>query len=225
MQAIKHWPLQEQPRYKLLNHGAQSLSDAELLAIFLRTGIKGKTAIDLSRDILQRFGGIRPLLDNSWKEIQAVKGLGAVKYAQLKACPELSRRYFQETLQRQCITQHPHTLQRYLTEQLRAHGQEVFACLFLDSQHRLIAFKKLFYGTLHTTYVHPREILKQSLNYNAAALILAHNHPSGDPKPSKADIEVTQRIKRALELLDIPILDHLIVGDNEVFSFYDGGLL
>ncbi|WP_045856084.1 RadC family protein [Teredinibacter purpureus] len=223
--AITDWPAAERPREKLLSKGANALSDAELLAIFLRTGVTGKTAVDLARELLSHFGGLRPLLDASQKEFCRALGLGTAKFAQLQAVLEMSRRHISEQLQRDIQFSSSRAVKDYLQLQLREKTSEVFAALFLDSQHRLIAFEELFQGTIDGAAVYPREVVKRALSHNAAAVIFAHNHPSGIAEPSNADHNITRRLKDALSLLDIRTLDHLVVGDADVVSFADNGWL
>lgn len=220
---ITDWPISERPREKLINLGAAALSDAELLAIFLRTGIKGKTAVDLARDIISHFGGLRNLLVADKKAFCQFSGLGEAKFAQLQAVLELSRRHLKETLQRGESLQNPQITQDYLSSQLRDLPYEVFACLFLDNQHRVIEFEILFQGTINGASVHPREVVRKTLKHNAAALILAHNHPSGIAEPSSADRHITKRLTEALELIDVRVLDHIIVGDGECVAFSERG--
>ncbi|MFP4683097.1 MAG: RadC family protein [Ectothiorhodospira sp.] len=221
---ITDWPAQERPREKLLARGPQALSDAELLAIFLRTGVAGRTAVDLARDLLSRFGGLRPLLQADLKAFCDARGLGTAKYAQLQAVLEMGRRHLSEQLQRgDAITSPDHT-RHYLAARLRDHPFEVFACLFLDNRHRVLAFEELFRGTIDGASVHPREVVRRALHHNAAALIVAHNHPSGVAEPSASDEAITRRLKEALALVDIRVLDHIIVGDTLV-SLAERGVL
>ena len=223
--SIREWPDAERPREKLLARGAAALSDAELLAIFLRTGVKGRSAVDLARDLLREYGNLRRLFDADQKTFCATLGLGAAKYAQLQAVLEMARRYLEENLQRSDAISSVADTRRYLTAQLRHEPHEVFACLFLDNRHRVLAFEPLFYGTIDGASVHPRQVVRRALYHNAAALILAHNHPSGVAEPSQADRQVTQRLQAALELIDVRVLDHMIVGDDEVTSFAERGWL
>ncbi len=223
--AITDWPADERPREKLLLKGANALSDAELLAIFLRTGIPGKTAVDLARELLDEFGGLRPLLTASQHQFCKGKGLGNAKYAQLQAVLEMARRHLDEQLQKGAALTCPSDTQRYLASKLRDHHQEVFACLFLDSHHRIIRFEKLFFGTIDGASVYPREVVKRTLHHNAAAVIFAHNHPSGIAEPSRADRHITHQLKHALELIDVRILDHIIIGDGEHSSLAELGML
>ena len=223
--AIKDWPLGERPREKLIHCGAAALSDAELLAIFLRTGIKGKTAVDLARASLSSFGGLRPLLESARREFCQAKGLGDAKYAQLQAVLEMARRHLFEVVKKGDALDNPVVTRDYLTARLRPYQQEVFVCLFLDSQHRVLACEDLFFGTIDGASVHPREVVKRVLQHNAAAVIFAHNHPSGLAEPSQADKRITERLKSALLLVNVRVLDHMIVGDCEVLSLAEAGLL
>jgi DNA repair protein RadC len=222
---IKDWPLSERPRERLLAQGANSLSDAELLAIFLRTGVNGKTAVDLARDLLQRFGGLRPLLAAGRDDFCAAPGLGNAKFAQLQAVLEMGRRHLFEIVERGEALGSPQQTVRYLQARLRDYPYEVFAVLFLDNRHRVIAFEELFRGTIDGASVHPREVVRRALALNAAAVILSHNHPSGVAEPSQADRRITERLRDALQLVDVRVLDHLIIGDGESCSFAERGLL
>lgn len=221
--SITDWPKAERPREKLLQKGPQALSDAELLAIFLRTGVKGKTAVDLSRDLLQSFGGLRNLLAANIGDFCSAPGLGESKYALLQAVLEMGRRHLAETLERGEVFNNPLLVKNYLLAQLRDYRHEVFACLFLDNRHRVIRFEEMFRGTIDGASVHPREVVAQALQHNAAAVILAHNHPSGVSEPSQADLSLTRRLKDALALVDIRVLDHFVIGDGIVHSFAEHG--
>lgn len=212
--AITDWPEDERPRERLLKQGAGVLSDAELLAIFLRTGVAGRSAVDLSRDLLAHFGGVRGLLGASRRDFTAAKGMGDAKFAQLQAVLELARRHFAQTLAEGAVIDSPQATRQFLLAQLRDATQEVFAVLFLDQRHRVLAFERLFYGTINQAAVHPREVVKAVLRHNAAAVILAHNHPSGVAEPSTADREITLRLRDALNLIDVRVLDHMIIGDH-----------
>ncbi len=223
--AITDWPADERPREKLLQRGPAALSDAELLAIFLRTGIVGKTAVDLARELLDEHGSLRTLLEADQKQFCQSKGLGTAKYAQLQATLEMSRRHLDERMRRGDALANPQDTRRFLSAKLRDYQHEVFACLFLDNHHRVIRFEELFVGTIDGASVHPREVVKRALHHNAAAVILAHNHPSGIAEPSQADQHITQRLRDALNLIDIRILDHFVVGDGELTSFAERGLL
>ncbi len=221
---ITDWPEDERPRERLLQQGAHALSDAELLAIFLRTGVKGKTALDLARELLDYFHDLRGLLSASQAEFCQAKGLGEAKYTQLQATLELSRRYLSEHLQRGEPLCDIDITRQYLSQQLRHHTQEVFACLFLDRHHHVLSFDELFYGSIDSASVYPREVVKRALQHNAAAVIFAHNHPSGIAEPSQADIGITQRLQKALALVEVQVLDHFIIGDAAT-SFSERGLL
>ena len=221
--SIQQWPTLERPREKLLRQGRAALSDAELLAIFLRTGIPGKTAVDIARDLLQHFGSLRGLLQASFAEFSNFKGLGEVKYVQFQALLELSQRYLQEKIEKNMtLSRHEDTV-NFLTLKLRDLKQEMLVCLFLDTQHQLIAYEELFKGTLNKTAIYPREIVQRALHHHAAAVIIAHNHPSGLCEPSDDDILMTHQIKKALALLEIPLYDHLIIGEDKAFSFAERG--
>ncbi len=222
---ISDWPLEERPREKLLARGPRAMSDAELLAIFLRTGVKGKTAVDLARELLSSFGGLRPLLEAEHPEFCRTAGLGTAKYVQLQAGLEMARRYLAERLVRGDALTNPQDTRDFLMARLRGYPHEVFACLFLDSRHRMVSFEELFFGTIDGASVHPREIVKRALSHNAAAVILAHNHPSGVAEPSRADEMLTRRLKDALALIDVRTLDHIVIGDGEAVSFAERGLL
>lgn len=223
--AITDWPIAERPREKLLARGPQALSDAELLAIFLRTGVAGKTAVDVARDLLTHFGGLRPLLTADADALRETSGLGPAKYAQLAAALEMGRRYLGAMLTRGAVLESTADTKSYLQSRLRDLPHEVFCCLFLDNRHRVLAFEELFRGTLNGTAVYPREVVKRALAHNAAAVILVHNHPSGVSEPSRADETLTARLKEALTLVDVRLLDHLVVGDGEMVSFSERGML
>jgi len=222
---IKDWPLGERPREKLLTQGAESLSDGELLAIFLRTGVSGKSAVDLARTLISEFGGLRFILQASEEQFCAHLGLGPAKYAQLQAVLEMSQRHLKESMHKELVFTEPKTVKSYLTTRLRHLPHEVFCCLFLDSQHRLIIFEELFQGTIDGASVYPREVVKKSLGHNAAAVIFAHNHPSGVSEPSQSDERITHRLIKALELVDVRVLDHFIIGEGDVVSMAERGLL
>lgn len=222
--AISDWPAQERPREKLLQKGADVLSDAELLAIFLRTGTRDYTAVDLARLLLDDFGGLKPLLETGETEFCERHGLGPAKYAQLQAVLEMAKRHLLENIQRGDALSSPSETRRYLSAELQACPHEVFACLFLDNRNRVIAFEKLFFGTIDGASVYPREVVRKALKHNAAAVIFAHNHPSGVAEPSRADEQITKRLTSALDLVDIRVLDHMVIGD-EVVSFAERGLL
>jgi DNA repair protein RadC len=223
MTSIRDWPEDDRPREKLLAQGPQSLSDAELLAIFLRTGVTGKTAVDLARDLLSRFDGLRALLKASSEEFCEAKGLGFAKYAQLQAVLEMARRHLQTEIQGREPLKDPQATRRYLQAQMRDLPHEVFAALFLDNQHRVIAFAPLASGTIDGAAVYPREVVKAALKHAAAAVIFAHNHPSGIAEPSAADRALTDRLKAALAVVDIRVLDHFVVGEGTPVSFAERG--
>ena len=223
--AITDWPAGERPREKLLQRGAASLSDAELLAIFLRTGVVGKSAVDLARELLNRFGDLTQLLAASQADFCTTKGMGQAKYVQLQAAFEMSRRALQEEMQRGDALNSPQAVRDYLQLLLSSRPQEVFMVLFLDTQHRVIASEELFHGTLNQTSVYPREVVKRALAHNAAAVILAHNHPSGVTEPSQSDQLLTDALKQALALVDVRVLDHFVVAGGQTLSFAEKGLL
>ena len=222
--AITDWAIEDRPREKLLNKGAEALTDAELLAIFLRTGIKGKTAVDLARDLIADNGGLSPLLAANEEQFCQSKGLGQAKYVQMQAVVEMSRRYLEEKIQRGDALENAADVRNYLKSRLQHYPFEVFSCLFLDNKHRVIKYEELFRGTIDGASVHPREVVRRVLHHNAAAIILAHNHPSGIAEPSQSDIQITNRLKQALEMIDVRVLDHFIIGD-EMVSFAERGLL
>jgi DNA repair protein RadC len=222
---ITDWPVQERPREKLLMQGACRLSDAELLAIFLRTGLPGVSAVDLARQLLTTFGDLRTLLSCDQKSFCRAKGLGVAKYVQLQATLEMARRYYSQQLERTNVFSSVEETALFLTSHLRDEEREVFALLLMDSQHQLIEYKPLFYGSIDSAAVYPRDIVKLVLDKQAAAVILTHNHPSGVAEPSQADKQITQRVKSALALIDVAVLDHLVVGDGQIVSFAQRGLL
>lgn len=221
---ISDWPSTERPREKLLAQGSESLSDAELLAIFLRTGVPGKSAVDLARDLLSHFGGLRPLLQAEEKNFCSAKGLGIAKFVQLRAVVEMSRRHLAEVVKRGDAITSPQATRNYLSLRLRDYPYEVFACIFLDNRHRVLAYEELFRGTIDGASVHPREVLRRVFYHNAAAVIFAHNHPSGVGEPSRADETITRRLQETLGLVDVRVLDHIIVADD-IVSFAERGLL
>lgn len=223
--AITDWPADERPRERLLKQGASSLSDAELLAIFLRTGIVGKSAVDLARDLIVRFDGLTGLFAASEQEFCAVRGMGAAKFAQLQAVLEMSKRALQEDMAQRDVLTAPQAVRDYLRLQLAGLPHETFLGLFLDAQNRVIASDELFRGTLTQTSVYPREVVKRALHHNAAAIIFAHNHPSGVAEPSNSDQVLTLALKGALALVDVKVLDHFIVAGSGMLSFAERGLL
>lgn len=221
--SIRLWPVAERPREKLLQQGVASLSDAELLAIFLRTGVTGCSAVDLARRLLGEFGSLRALLEADQVTFSSHLGLGRAKYAQLQAVLEMARRHLAEQLRRDSALESPQAVRDFLKARLRHEPHEVFACLFLDSRHRVLAFEVLFHGSIDCASVYPRQVVKRALAHNAAALILAHNHPSGVTEPSQSDRLLTQRLKDALALVDVRVLDHFVVGDGEPLSMAELG--
>jgi DNA repair protein RadC len=225
--SITDWPLAERPRERLLRHGPQALSDAELLAIYLRVGVRGKSAVDLARDLLKRFDGhLSRLADASLKELASVSGIGQAKAAQLKASFELSRRALSQELAQRDTLSAPGAVRDWLRLKLANQPREIFMALWLDAQNRLLVAEELFTGSLTQTSVYPREVVKIALSHNAAAVILAHNHPSGVAEPSRADEMLTRSLKEALAMVDVRLLDHFIVAGNQLpLSFAERGLL
>lgn len=223
--AMRDWAPRERPRDKLLDLGPASLSSVELLAILIRTGRRGAPAIDLARAALHEFGSLRALLTADRAGFSRQHALGIARYAQLQAALELARRHYQEALQTGPGLDSPSATREFLRAQLRDRPHEIFCCLHLDNRHRLIAFEELFRGTIDGASVYPREVVKQALARNAAAVIVAHNHPSGIAEPSQADELITHRLKEALALVDIRLLDHVVVGDVSCISFAERGLL
>lgn len=222
---IMEWPQQERPRERLMKHGAGSLSDAELLAIFLRTGTKSHNVVDLSRHLLKEFGGFRQLLEADLSEFTQQPGMGNAKYCQLQASLELSKRYLQQRLQQNQSFNSPDDVKEFLSSLLSHHKREQFVVLFLNNQHQLLVQETLFQGTINSSEVHPRVVVEKALSYHAAAVILAHNHPSGCNEPSPSDRHITDRIQQALMLVDIRTLDHIIIAQNQSYSFAEHGLL
>lgn len=223
--AITDWPEEQRPRERLIKHGAAALSDAELLAVFLRVGVTGKSAVDLGRDMISHFGSLNDLFSASLLEFSAINGLGAAKYAQLQAVLELAKRSLAEELQAGVTLDSPQAVKQYLRLLLGSKAYESFAVLFLDVKNRLITCEELFRGTLTHASVYPREVVKSALQHNAASIILSHNHPSGNAEPSNADHALTQALKQALALVDVRVLDHFIVGGKDVYSFAEHGAL
>jgi DNA repair protein RadC len=223
--AIRDWPKDERPREKLLALGAAALSDAELLAILLRNGSAGRSAVDVARDVLKHFQSLRRLIAADRRRFCAQRGLGVARFAELQAAVEISRRQLTEALRSGPSLASPRATRDFLIARLRDLEHEVFCVLYLDNRHRLIHFEELFRGTIDGASVHPREIVKQSLQWNSAAVIVAHNHPSGIAEPSQADELITQRVKQALAVVDIRLLDHIIIGDGTSVSLAERGLV
>lgn len=223
--AITDWPSAERPRERLLKEGAQALSDAELLAIFLRVGVRGKSAVDLARDLVGEFGGLNGLFFASREACTRVKGLGDAKYAQLQAVLEMSRRALAEEMRERDALSSPAAVRDFLRLRLAGLPHEVFLAVFLDAQNRVLESEELFRGTLTQTSVYPREVVKRALAHNAAGVILAHNHPSGVAEPSQADRWLTEQLKSALGLVDVRVLDHFVVAGSRSLSFAEKGLL
>ena len=222
--AISHWPLDRRPRERLLAEGAESLLDAELLAVLLRTGVRGKNAIELGAELLGRFGSISGLLA-AGSELLEIRGLGQAKTAQFAAAIELSRRAMREELSARSALTSPGAVRDYLRLSLAHRQHEVFVCIWLDAQHKVVGTEEAFRGTLTQTSVYPREIVKKALARNAAAVIFAHNHPSGVAQPSQADELLTRNLREALALVEVKVLDHFIVAGNQAISFAERGLL
>jgi DNA repair protein RadC len=223
MSCITSWPPQERPREKLLKRGANSLSDAELLAIFLRTGVKGKNVIELAREIIEYFGSLKQLFAADLNLFCQFKGLGVAKYVQLQACLEMSQRHLEEELIHNDVMNSPTKVKSYLQSRLINKQNEVFAVLFMNNQHKVIAYEELFFGTINASSVHPRIVVQRSLALNAAAVIICHNHPSGVAEPSISDIDITNTLKNALNMIDVRLLDHLIVASHQVTSLAENG--
>jgi len=223
--AITDWPAGDRPREKLLERGAGVLTDAELLAIFLRVGMPGKSAVDLARELLARFNGLNRLFASSLAEFSVVPGMGPAKYAQLQAVLEMSKRALGEEMRHGDALNSPQTVRKFLQLKMRGLDHEVFMAVYLDSQNRVLAAPELFRGTLTQTSVYPREVVKQALAWNAAGVILAHNHPSGVAEPSQSDRWLTDQLKAALALVDVRVLDHFIVAGHEGLSFAERGWL
>jgi len=221
--SIKDWPADQRPREKLLQQGPHALTDAELLAIFLRTGTKGCSAVKLAQDLLQRFGSLRDLLQADEASFCAAPGLGTAKYIQLQAVLEMSQRHLAEPILRGQSLHSTELTANYFKSRLRDYPYEVFAALYLDNQHRAITYEELFRGSINSTSVHPREIVRQSLQHNAAAVIFSHNHPSGVAQPSQADWQITNHLRDALNLIEVRVLDHIIIGGGEHCSLAQQG--
>jgi DNA repair protein RadC len=222
---LKDIPLDARPREKLLARGPGALSDAELLALLLRTGLPGKNALQMGQELLNTFGGVTGLLHTGPEALKSIKGLGPAKRAEIVAVLELARRALAEELKEKAVFSTPQAIRDYLQLQLGSRPYEVFAVLFLDAQHRLIALEELFRGTLAQTSVYPREVVVRALALNAASLVLAHNHPSGSAQPSRADEAITKTLKAALGLIDVQVLDHFVVTTSQATSMAEMGLL
>ncbi len=222
--AIKQWPVSERPQEKLLSRGAQVLSDAELLALFIRSGTPGCTALDIGRNLLREFGGLRQILTADKQKIYQFNGCGPARYALLQASLEMGRRFLDQSLRKQGPLSSPSQAADFLTHQLRDRKREVFAIIYLDTRHQVIDYEELFCGTLNGATVHPREVVRAVLEKNASAVILAHNHPSGIAEPSQSDATLTKRLRESLDLIDVRLLDHLVIGDGEFVSMSDRGL-
>jgi DNA repair protein RadC len=220
---ISEWPAEERPREKLMQRGVGSLSDAELLAVFLGSGVRGHNVVELARGLLVKFGGLRQLLEADRDAFVGELGLGPVRYGQLQALLEIGRRNLATSIERDCALESPFAVRRYLKAMLRHEPSEVFGCLFLDSKHRPLAFEILFRGTIDRASIYPREVVRRALMHNAAALILCHNHPSGNSEPSQDDVHMTLALKQGLALIDVRVLDHIIVGDGEPLSMVEQG--
>lgn len=220
---LKDWPSNEKPREKLLQLGAHSLSDAELLAIFLRTGVKGCNVVDLSRQLINSFGSIANIFSASKAEFCQHHGLGEAKFVQLQACLEMSKRYLSEQLKSGVSLTSSQATKNFLIAELRAEPREVFCLLLLNNQHQVIKFKRLFYGTINAAAVYPRVVVETALHYQASAVILAHNHPSGVAEPSIADNQITTQLEQALGLIDVRVLDHIIVAGCYCYSYAEQG--
>ena len=222
---ITDWPREERPREKLLAHGPTVLTNAELLALFIQTGTRGASAVDVARTTLDRTQGLRGLLDLEANRLATLPGIGPARSALLKAAVELAARYLEERVRRSDALTSPTHTPRFLCARLRSRPHEIFACLFLDNRHRIIRFEEMFRGTIDGASVHPREVAKRALELNAAALIAAHNHPSGVAEPSLSDRAITDKLRDALALVDVRLLDHFVIGDGEVVSFAERGWL
>jgi len=221
---ISEWPLAERPREKLLAKGVAALSDAELVAVLLRSGVRGKSAVDLARELITQYEGVTHMLE-AGAELETIKGLGPAKRAQFAAAMELARRSLQEKLKESVALTSPGAVRDYLRLRLASRKEEAFVCIWLDAQHRAIDIEEPFRGTLTQTSVYPREIVKAALRINAAAVIFAHNHPSGVAQPSQSDELLTRNLKEALSLIEVKVLDHFIVAGNQAISFAERGLL
>ena len=221
---IKEWPVNERPQEKLLSRGARVLSDAELLALFIRSGTRGNSALDIGRNLIGEFGGLREILIADRDKICQFNGCGPARYALLQAALEIGRRFLDQSLRKQGPLSSPSRAADFLTHQLRDQKREIFAIIYLDTRHQVIDYEELFAGTLNGATVHPREVVRSVLEKNASAVILAHNHPSGIAEPSQSDAILTKRLQESLQLIDVRLLDHLVIGDGEYVSMSDRGL-
>ncbi|BCJ04509.1 UPF0758 protein [Pseudomonas sp. RtIB026] len=220
---IREWPAEERPREKLLQRGAGSLTDTELLAVFLGSGVRGHNVVELARGLLVKFGSLRQLLEADREAFVDELGLGPVRYSQLQALLEIGRRHLATAIENESVMDSPRAVRSYLKAMLRHETSEVFGCLFVNTKHRPLAFEILFRGTIDRASVYPREVVRRALFHNSAALILCHNHPSGHSEPSQDDVHMTITLKRALALIEVRVLDHIIVGDGEPLSMLERG--
>jgi DNA repair protein RadC len=225
METLARWPADDRPREKLLKRGPNALTDSELLAIFLRTGVQGKNVVELARDMLAHFGGLKNLFAADYASFTAFKGLGQAKFVQLQACLEMSQRYLAEQLTTGDAINNPSEVKSYIQSRLVGRKNEVFAVLFLNNQHQILSFEELFFGTVNASSVHPRVIVQRALAINAAAIIVSHNHPSGVAEASHSDIDITRSLKAAMNLIDVRLLDHLIIAGHQVTSMAEQGLV
>lgn len=221
---IRYWPLKSRPRERLINEGADVLTDAELLAIILRTGTPGKSVVALAQDLLDQFGDLRSLLASDQAQLQKIKGMGPAKFAQISAINVIAQRSLREKLSSSRTMSGSKDAANFLLSKMRGYKHEVFACLLLNARNQLIRYEELFTGSINGASIYPREVVKLILKTNAAAVIFAHNHPSGNNQPSEADKQITNQLKQALALIDVPVLDHIIVGEDS-FSMAKYGLI
>jgi DNA repair protein RadC len=222
---ICNWPQSERPREKLLERGPQALSDGELLALLVGSGTKGCSAVDIARSLIEEFGSLRDLVTADQQRMEERRGIGPARYAMFKAALEISRRVMAESLRDTAILATPEDTRQFLLTQLRDRPHEVFCCIFLDNRHRMLGFEEIFRGTIDGANVYSREIVRQALLYNAVSILVAHNHPSGSAQPSAADERVTRRLREALSLIEVRLLDHFVVGEATCYSFSEHGLL
>lgn len=220
---LKDWNDQEKPREKLLLKGAAALSDAELLAIILRTGLKGESVVDFARRVLNEVSDFRTLFHLDLHTLQSIRGMSQIRYIELQAIREIHQRYHNEFIQRKDLLRNSKQTSDFLLSKLRDQPKEIFSCIFLNSQNYMIAYEELISGSLMSAYVYPRELIKRILHHNAASIILAHNHPSGDCKPSYEDQLMTQKMMKATEIIQVQLIDHFIIGENQIFSFAEHG--